>query len=245
MKRIISLVLCIAMLALVLVSCGEDAHVHTYNRDEWKSDASNHWYAAACDCEDAGVMKKAAHVDSMNDGRCDICNYLLCNNGANDTEPTYKTEWSSNDDFHWHDATCGHVGHVLKKAFAAHVYTTGSACDTCGRACPNDKYETDFTVNAEYHWYAPVCGHEGHLPVNKVAHTFDEAGVCSECGYECEKTAYSEEWSFDDENHWHDAACGHTHLEPKDLAPHVDADENGECDTCFKALVPVEPEPVE
>ena len=45
MKKIISLILCIAVLALVLVSCGDEEHVHQYNRDEWKFDATNHWYA--------------------------------------------------------------------------------------------------------------------------------------------------------------------------------------------------------
>lgn len=132
MKKLISLILCIAMLTLVLVSCGEDEHVHQYNRNEWKNDENNHWYAASCDCSDAGKVNSAAHYDLMNDGYCDVCGYLMC----------AKTEyvWEANENVHWQqaksveDGGCGHIGqnsHLPQKDIAAHTYNEQGVCSVC------------------------------------------------------------------------------------------------------------------
>ena len=134
MKKIISLIMCTALLLLVLVSCGDDC-VHRYNRDEWVSDSESHWYAAECDCEDAGVASKAAHVDvSLKDGFCDICGYKLCDNTA------YKTEYSYNANSHWKNPTCDHVGstsHIAPSEMAPHTDgNTDGKCDVCGADVP-------------------------------------------------------------------------------------------------------------
>lgn len=42
---------------------------------------------------------------------------------------------------------------------------------------------------------------------------------------------YEADWSSDAENHWHAATCEHT-TQKKDLAAHVDANEDEECDVC-------------
>ena len=41
---------------------------------------------------------------------------------------------------------------------------------------------------------------------------------------------YSTEWSTDSANHWHECTCG----DKKDLAPHVDANNDHNCDVCGK-----------
>ena len=46
---------------------------------------------------------------------------------------TYADAWTSDADYHWHAATCGHADEVKDKA--AHTYENGS-CTVCGRAEP-------------------------------------------------------------------------------------------------------------
>ena len=43
---------------------------------------------------------------------------------------------------------------------------------------------------------------------------------------------YSTEWSTDSANHWHECSCG----DKKDLAPHVDANNDHNCDVCDKKM---------
>ena len=43
---------------------------------------------------------------------------------------------------------------------------------------------------------------------------------------------YSTEWSTDSANHWHECTCG----DKKDLAPHVDANNDHNCDVCGKKM---------
>jgi hypothetical protein len=47
----------------------------------------------------------------------------------------------------------------------------------------------------------------------------------------CEHT-FSDKWYSDATNHWHPATCEHAETAKGDLAPHVDADEDGICDVC-------------
>ena len=43
---------------------------------------------------------------------------------------------------------------------------------------------------------------------------------------------YSTEWSTDSANHWHECTCG----DKKDLAPHIDANNDHNCDVCGKKM---------
>ncbi len=60
-------------------SSSSEAHVHTYDKTNWESNASEHWYAATCneneDCADAKDSLDY-HVDANDDGACDVCNYV-------------------------------------------------------------------------------------------------------------------------------------------------------------------------
>ena len=200
MKKIISLIFCIALLTLLLVSCGdEELHVHQYDRDKWVYDDNSHWYAAACDCSDAGVISAAAHVDSMNDGYCDICGYLKCTNTDPNAPGAYSTEYQSNANAHWLAPTCGHSGqnsHIDPKDFSAHVYDAEGLgkCLVCNYQCAETENEEAWTHNnGSTHWHAPVCGHVGHNPITDESEHVDKDkneageevgdGVCDLCGY--------------------------------------------------------------
>ncbi len=236
MKRIFCLILCVALLGLALVSCKDD-HVHQYNRQDWASDESGHWHASSCGCTDAGIKDKSAHVDEiMNDGLCDFCGYEVCKNEA------HKTEWSMNENAHWHDTVCGHVGHIQKGDFEPHNDAVDGICDDCNHVCTNTQYNESWSSDADNHWHAASCGHDGHLPkIDVAAHEdADDDGYCDTCAYlVCEnkdasaENAYDDDWSYDENKHWHAPSCGHTsHMANKDTAPHMDRDGDLACDEC-------------
>lgn len=52
----------------------ESVHVHDYGTT-WKSDENNHWNE--CECGDKA--NTAPHADEDNDGKCDVCDYAMCN----------------------------------------------------------------------------------------------------------------------------------------------------------------------
>ena len=232
MKKIISLIGCTVLL-LALVSCGKEEHVHKYNRNEWVSDASNHWYAAECDCEDAGIVSKAAHVDeSMKDGFCDICGALVCAN----TE--YDAKYYNNEYSHWQYSTCGHNGstsHLAPKQEPHNfVEADGKAiCEDCKYECQG-LYKKNYTSDENGHYYALSCGHtNSHAEMIEFAeHDFDQSAKCTVCGYVCPGIY---KWAFDEEgNHWQELSCGHeAHTERyKNEGTHADADNDGKCDKC-------------
>ncbi len=101
-------------------TCGcdmkKDYEEHTW-ATEWSSDEDNHWYAATCGCE---VTKSlAAHDDTEFDGVCDVCAYVICAHADEDKDGicddctyvmcthTFATEYTKNEKYHWHVATCG------------------------------------------------------------------------------------------------------------------------------------------
>ncbi len=101
MKRNLSvLFLALAMVATMLVSCGDKCD-HTFS-DNWASDANQHWHPATCE---HGEIKDslANHVDANEDGVCDVCAY----DGVGH-DHTFAEEWISDEYYHWHEATCSH-----------------------------------------------------------------------------------------------------------------------------------------
>ena len=55
-------------------------------------------------------------------------------------------------------------------------------------------------------------------------------GICDECEWDFDHE-HTYAWSYDFKDHWHAPDCGHD-VDIKNKAPHVDADNNGECDVC-------------
>ena len=93
-------------------------------------------------------------------------------------EHSYATEWSSDAENHWHDATCKHEEEKID--LAAHTYTNAcdTACNVCGatRTITHDYAET-LTEGETTHWYAcSVCGDKK----DEAAHVFDKTVASSE-----------------------------------------------------------------
>lgn len=112
----------------------------------------------------------------------------------------YATDWTSDADYHWHASTCGHNDTIVKNyhSFDEGKVTTQPTdtvdgvktytCADCGyaktEAIPalshTHTYETTYSKDASYHWYAPTCAHANAAV--KVAHSYDANGNCV-CGF--------------------------------------------------------------
>ena len=119
---------------------------------------------------------------------------------------TYSTTWSTDETNHWHE--CSVCGD--KKDLAAHVDANNDHnCDVC------DKKMSDHTGGTA---------------------TCKDKATCTICGQKYGELAahnYKTEWSTDETNHWHECSvCG----DKKDLAAHVDANNDHNCDVCDKKM---------
>ena len=131
----------------------------------------------------------------------------------NDHTHKYKTEWSSDEDFHWY--ACESDGCTSKSQRAEHTFeedadAEGNAinlCTVCGyvstlvnTAGPHDHvYETEYTKGANFHWYACTTEgcterkdreeHDFAMPeIIQEANAIKRIYTCSLCGYEKTET---------------------------------------------------------
>lgn len=111
---------------------------HTFDMDNWKSDAQTHWHPATCAHTD---LKKDEAEHTWNEGvvtteptettegvktyTCTVCgNTKTAKIGTLEHKHTFDTErWEYNAENHWHPATCAHTDE--KKDLAAHNWNAG------------------------------------------------------------------------------------------------------------------------
>ncbi|MBO5339223.1 MAG: hypothetical protein J6A96_05940 [Clostridia bacterium] len=246
MKRKLTLLVCVVLvmtMVFTFASCNGNKnnadHTHTFSQ-EWSSDATAHWHESACGHADVKA-NYSAHVDADNDAKCDICG--RCDHNL-------ATDWSSDATHHWNASTCNdHKDY--KGNLEAHVDANNDAkCDVC-KYCAHS-YSNEWSSDLTGHWHEANCGCIG-LDVKDFAAHVDEAGdgVCDVCQYVicahadengdgvCDDCQYvlcdhdpEESWTFDAENHWNKTTC-EDHPDFKvNVGAHVDANENGLCDTC-------------
>lgn len=139
-------------------------------------------------------------------------------------EHTYRQAWSTNQKYHWHEATCGHSDEVKDKA--EHVWKEVEKtkdgvivyeCE-CGviRKHTHD-FATEWSKDDTYHWHAAVCDHPDEVS-GKGEHNWTAGETvgdtvtytCGDCGATKTHThTYSEDWAYDNTNHWHASTCEH------------------------------------
>ena len=158
-------------------ACGHEvALVHPF-ATEWTSDATHHWHKCTVEgCTE--ISDKAEHVDADNDGKCDICAYVLVAPHVHVT----STEWKSDSTNHWRECTvCGE-----KLDVAAHADANNDGkCDDCGfvMSKPHEHTWSDkWYANSKEHWHECTDCKEkkdvaAHADSNK-------DGKCDTCGYE-------------------------------------------------------------
>ena len=117
----------------------------------------------------------------------------------------FAAGWTSDDDGHWHDASCGHS---VTDGYAAH--TGGEATCTGAAVCPvcgvpygeplGHNFETNFTVDI-----GPTCTEAG-----------SQSRHCTHCDAVTGVTVipasghvFAANWTSGADGHWHAATCGH------------------------------------
>ncbi len=80
---------------------------------------------------------------------------------------TFSEDWSSDETYHWHKATCGHTEEVSGKA--EHTFEEVTVDSTCTEEGKKSKV-------------CSVCGYEKNVTVIPKSHHLDENLKCSNCG---------------------------------------------------------------
>ncbi len=150
-------------------------HTHTYD-EAWVSNGeSGHWHAPTCGHTVDGA-ELTPHADGNNDGDCDTCG----ENGGH--EHTYADAWTTTEDEHWREVTCGHDISVADKG--VHVDENGdSTCDACGYTPEHfHTFEDGWTSDGDTHWHKSTCGHD--VRKDETAHSgHEQDGVCDVCAH--------------------------------------------------------------
>ena len=190
------LLLLIVLTIFSFVSCQKDPpHEHSFSSG-WVYDENYHWHESSCGHDvtsgnaphnwDAGIVTtEPTHTAAgVRTYTCTVCGAIKTESVSADTEAhTFSTDWSSDANYHWHAATCGHT--ILKSEQSVHTWNNG--------VVTTEPTHTEAGVKT---YTCTVCGQtkEEVVPANSEAHTF------------------STDWSSDADTHWHAATCVHTTL---------------------------------
>ena len=192
---------------------GAPSHTHTFS-DEWSKDDTYHWRAATCG-HDAETSGKEAH--KWDDGKittqptetakgvktftCTTCKATKTEEVAQlEHTHTFSDEWSKDDTYHWHAATCGHDAETSGKE--AHKWDDGKittqptetskgvktfTCTTC-KATKTEEvaqlehthtFSDEWSKDDTYHWHAATCGHDTETS-GKEAHKWDDGKITTQ-----------------------------------------------------------------
>ena len=182
----------------------EPTHTHNWSSD-WKYDDNYHWHectADGCDItENSGKNGYAAH--NRDEGKVTkepsttekgIKTYTCKDCGAEKTEEipmlehqhSWSTEWTKNDQFHWHDCTaqgCTETDNSKKNGFGTHSWDSGKVLKAA---------TTSAAGTMEYK--CTVCGFVKTeqipiLPTPQHDHVWSSA------------------WTYNNTNHWHECTA--------------------------------------
>ena len=167
-------------------------HEHTFST-EWSANDGSHWHAATCehtsvmsDVEDHkfGTWQQVKAPTQTEEGSqkrvCTVCNYEQVSTIARlDHTHVFADAWTSDAEYHWHDATCHDNVRdgVAKHTFGDWTVTVQPTETTKGlkvRKCS-------------------VCNYEDKAEVDETLHVH----------------TYEENWTTNESSHWKKATCGH------------------------------------
>ena len=130
------------------------------------------------------TVTKAAteEAEGSRERSCSVCEYTATE-AIEKLAHTHKfaSEWTSNETYHWHAATCEHATEVSGKA--EHSFGEWTVTKEATEEAEGTK-ESSCTV----------CGYKATEAIEKLAHTH----------------TFASEWTSDETNHWHAATCEHT-----------------------------------
>lgn len=127
---------------ITLASALIGATGHKYST-AWSSDENSHWHSATCEHTslfadkaehnwvDTGVVITPATetVEGKKEQKCSICQKTRAvSTGLANHEHTFASDWSMDDTYHWHQATCTHITEV--KDYGTHTFVD-HICSIC------------------------------------------------------------------------------------------------------------------
>ena len=184
--------------ASLLAGCEEkipvsQIHEHTFS-ENWEANDGSHWHKATCEHTDvmSGVedhkfgawntTKEPTEAAAGEKARtCTVCQYVQKAEIAPLAHVhTFKTEYASDDDNHWHVSDC-HPDIIT--GVEAHTYGNWTVT-----------VQPTETSKGTQERICSVCGHKQTEAVDKTLHVH----------------TYASEWSKNETSHWKAATCGHS-----------------------------------
>ena len=215
----------------------EPAHEHTFSSD-WSSNATSHWHAATCEHRTMNsdladhefgewtTVEATETAEGNKTRECSICHYVQTEVLPKKAhEHAFSDEYTADDEYHWHEATCGHD---LISGLEAHDYGSWTTIDEPTETEVGSKERT-----------CSICGHVQSAEIERLPHTHswsqwiidDEATEdhpgkkhreCA-CGATQEEIidqlehthTFEDAWTSNEQYHWHEASCGHKEISGK------------------------------
>ena len=160
----IAAVMCAMCMTVQFAACQpKSSHTHKWS-DEWSTNQTHHWKNPTCN-DTTKKKDEGTHIDSNNDGKCDVCNYTMHTHTA--------TGYQYNDTHHWQ--VCTEDSTEFNRAEHNIVGNACTVCDYVEHIHSGAIYGIDKT----YHWL--ICSADGE-EIDKVEHTVVN-GVCATCNY--------------------------------------------------------------
>ena len=177
---------------LSLAAC--DKHTHTYSQ-AYVFDENNHWKQAICEHKELFIDKgphsfsefkvinePTTTKEGKKSAKCTVCGYEKIETIDKIVirhEHTFFSEWSKDNTYHWHAATCEHTD--VKGDLNPHDYNDWVIDD-----------EATTTETGLKHRICKVCGYTQSEVIPVHVHTFDTT-----------------KWEKDSFTHWNPSTCGH------------------------------------
>ena len=146
------------------------------------------------------LVEKEVENATTHTKECKVCG--MTEEETHDKWPgDYPIEWTSNDDYHWHQFACGTIMDKAAHTWGDGVVTTPATCTTAGvktftcTECQATKTETIPVIAHQYEWRHDETNHWQecsvcHDIIDKAEHTYvshkcEDTAACTkaECGY--------------------------------------------------------------
>ena len=149
MKKILSVLCLLALMATLLVSCEKD-HDHVFDKNKWAKDSDYHWHPCTAEDDCSAMGDKEEHDFEVtldeNGNLVNVCTVCGARNSKVSTAPehehTFAAEYQSSENFHWFPCTVegcyemdGKSEHVYgnpEVTYADKKITTKYICVDCG-----------------------------------------------------------------------------------------------------------------
>ncbi len=136
-KIVITIILVICLISAFGCEYEKDNHEHTYS-ESFSFDEQFHWRWSTCEHKNEVIDREEHTFDGL---VCSKCGYTK----EEMHQHTYSTEYSTDSEYHWHSANCGHDEIEGKEK---HIFEN-LVCSKCGYT----KEELEYTLNDDNDGY--------------------------------------------------------------------------------------------